>query len=193
MKQRHYIKYIVIVALLLMVGGIYYFQPHTISPQNPSQKNSSDIHTINLEKEVGIAEFGTDVEPFCSDESLPLVTIHSSSYFDFDKNGKDEVLVSALSCNTGTAGADIVGVYSWDGSKLTKIPRTHPEYNDSRKNYGLKVEQGQLVETFPIYKKGDPNCCPSGGIRKIYYTFNNSMFEVEKVVERPEEDSIDNN
>jgi hypothetical protein len=33
----------------------------------------------------------------------------------------------------------------------------------------FSIEKAHLVRTFPIYEKDDPNCCPSGGIRKLYY------------------------
>jgi hypothetical protein len=32
------------------------------------------------------------------------------------------------------------------------------------------IEDGYLTRRFPVYKNGDPNCCPSGGERILYYT-----------------------
>jgi hypothetical protein len=33
----------------------------------------------------------------------------------------------------------------------------------------------KLYREFPVYKKGDANCCPSGGRAKVTYTIKNAV------------------
>jgi hypothetical protein len=29
-----------------------------------------------------------------------------------------------------------------------------------------------IIREYPIYRKQDPNCCPTGGLRRHFYRFN---------------------
>lgn len=37
------------------------------------------------------------------------------------------------------------------------------------------VYDNKLYREFPVYKKGDANCCPSGGRAKATYTIKNAV------------------
>ena len=43
---------------------------------------------------------------------------------------------------------------------------------------GLARKGADIVETDPIYKKNDPNCCPSGGFAHTRWHWNGSKFVV---------------
>jgi hypothetical protein len=43
---------------------------------------------------------------------------------------------------------------------------------------GLVRKGADIVETDPIYKKNDPNCCPSGGFAHTRWHWNGSKFVV---------------
>jgi hypothetical protein len=43
---------------------------------------------------------------------------------------------------------------------------------------GLERKGADIVETDPIYKKNDANCCPSGGFAHTRWRWNGSKFVV---------------
>lgn len=127
----------------------------------------------------------------CMADQKPIY-INSVKYFDFDGDGKDEAIVRASSCFTGTAGPDINSVYKllpsgqviqltvndnngmFNGKKI---------YDHSWKDYGYDVKNNKLINIRPIYKDSDGNCCPSGGSREITYEWNGKEFMISGVIE----------
>jgi hypothetical protein len=89
-------------------------------------------------------------ESDCEDERQ-TVEIDDLTYFDFDHDGNDELIVTASTCNTGTAGPDVHSVYSRDGNagfNELAIPDVDSKYYDTmvgNRNYSLGVENGYLV------------------------------------------------
>ena len=51
----------------------------------------------------------------------------------------------------------------------------------------LSLKGGKLVESFPLYREGDANCCPTGGGREIHFRWSGSAFEVSDVKDDPPE------
>jgi hypothetical protein len=45
---------------------------------------------------------------------------------------------------------------------------------------GLVREGADLVETNPVYRKNDPNCCPSGGFDHVRWRWNGRRFVVAR-------------
>jgi len=47
------------------------------------------------------------------------------------------------------------------------------------------IENSQLVFTFPVYKDGDSNASPTGGMSTITFKWNGSKFVYDKVTTDP--------
>ena len=153
---------------------------------------TGNIHNINFEILLQNTTYKNkeDLEA-CMPYQKPIF-IDSIKYFDFDGDGKEEAIVRASSCFTGTAGPDINSVYKllpsgqviqltvndnngmFNGKKI---------YDHSWKDYGYDVKNNKLINTRPIYKDSDGNCCPSGGSREITYEWNGKEFMISGVIE----------
>jgi hypothetical protein len=96
---------------------------------------------------------------------------------DLDADGKPEAIVVSRSFGSGVYGE--VRVVTLAGAGLVAVPL--PELSGAMaKGYMGHDEfhmEGteKIVRTFPVYAKGDANCCPSGGVRVIVYTFKNKQ------------------
>src|SRR5262249_25904913 len=87
-------------------------------------------------------------------EKLDEIYVSRIDYFDFNGDGVEEAVVVASTCNTGTAGPDIHAIYTRNAAgKIVELPFPHLEDPPQgaklpvfgNPNYGLAVEQGQLV------------------------------------------------
>lgn len=151
-----------------------------------------NIHDVNFEdlfeNIVYKEELASDV---CMTDQKPIY-IDSVKYYDFDGDAKEEAIVRASSCFTGTAGPDINGVYKLSLSGQVIELRVNDNggvhngkklYEDSWKDYGYDVKNNKLINIRPIYKNSDANCCPSGGTREIAYEWNGKEFFISNVTE----------
>jgi hypothetical protein len=46
----------------------------------------------------------------------------------------------------------------------------------------LFVSNGELEVVLPVYKRSDPNCCPTGGFERAYYRFDGKRLVVTELV-----------
>jgi len=87
------------------------------------------------------------------------------------ENGKPELLVYATSAGSGSYGS----VKAWSVSKgHTLLPINMPELSGTwAKGYmghdSFAVVETSLMRKFPVYRPGDSNAKPTGGIRTITY------------------------
>jgi hypothetical protein len=87
---------------------------------------------------------------------------------DFDRDGTVEIAVQTRQAGSG-AYAD-VAIFA--GSPMGWVSRRIvPLAGDVAVGYQghdrFEFVDGALVRRFPIYRKGDPNCCPTGGTRVL--------------------------
>ncbi len=108
-------------------------------------------------------------------EILPETII----YADLTGNGQDEAVVPIAS--GGTAGDIGFAVFALRNGALEEL------LAKAEGRVALDVEEGQLVETQPIYGPDDPNCCPSQ-LKKIYYRWDGNALvpEREETIENPQ-------
>jgi len=93
---------------------------------------------------------------------------------DLNRDGSPEVYIYVTSAGSGSYGTLVA--YSANNKKsLSEIylPPLENEKKSVSKGY-MGHDQFSLVENtfarrFPIYKKDDPNCCPTGGTRQLEY------------------------
>ena len=97
-------------------------------------------------------------------------------------------ITSAASGSYGTA----IGFSGNNNKSMSEI--TIPSMVDNPKaNKGymshdeFALVEGTLVQRFPIYKEGDTNSKPTGGMRQIQYKLKNGeaskVFAVDKIIE----------
>ncbi len=88
--------------------------------------------------------------------------------FDFTRDGRRDLAVTIAS--GGTAGDVGFAVFR-------AIPRGW-RVALARDGYklGLFRVGGDLVESQPVYRKNDPNCCPTGGFDHVRFHWNGTRF-----------------
>jgi hypothetical protein len=159
------------------------------------------IHEIDLERflKTRYAEVQPDLENLEEECGPGQQRIRGVKvlYGDLDGDGQDEAAFEGFTCMAGTAGVDFFGVLKMkpDG-KLTALPieAERKEFKGRRNlNEGLRghlslgIENGRLVEIFPVYPTGEPNCCPEGGERRFVYRWNGQVFVLDDIIDvRPE-------
>ena len=92
---------------------------------------------------------------------------------DLNSDGSPELYIFATSAGSGSIGSLIA--YGTNNKK-SLTPIFLPEISEDTK-YGqgymghdsFKIVGNRLTRSFPIYKKDDPNCCPTGGKRTVEY------------------------
>jgi hypothetical protein len=92
--------------------------------------------------------------------------------FDFTRDGRIDLAVSIAS--GGTAG-DIGYVVFRRTPAGWRVALTGGGYK-----LGLTRAGGDLVETQPVYRPNDPNCCPTGGFDHRRFHWNGTKFVVAR-------------
>ena len=113
------------------------------------------------ESKISEAELQIAIKDSSDCDELKQIQIDHVEYFDFGRDGRQDAVVVASTCMTGTAGPDIHAVYTRDpGGKLVEMP-FHDQYADptfghkgshlpvfGNPNYGLSVEDGLLLASW---------------------------------------------
>jgi hypothetical protein len=92
---------------------------------------------------------------------------------DLTGDGKGEMAATIYS--GGTAGDIAWAVFRMRGGRWTLALRQLQLYKLVLARAGR-----DLVETTPVYKRDDPNCCPSGGFDHRRFHWNGVRFVVVK-------------
>jgi len=92
--------------------------------------------------------------------------------YDFTRDGRADMAVTIAS--GGTAG-DVGIVVFRATAKGWAVALKHSGYK-----VGLFQKGGDVVTSQPIYKKDDPNCCPTGGFAHDRYHWNGSRFALTR-------------
>ena len=134
------------------------------------EKTSASISNISV-----ITEGFTEVnDTIYLEESDPISKVSTT---DLNKDGFDEIFIITESAGSGSY-ATIYGFSSNRDKSVSSI--IIPEISQSDLAEGavfngymghdsIYVSKNKLFRKFPIYKEGDENCCPSGGVKKIQY------------------------
>ena len=112
---------------------------------------------------------------------------------DLNADGFPELLIFTQSAGSGSHG----NVISFSANGAKSMSRTYfpPASEDAKLNKGYMghdtflINESKLIQEFPIYKEGDPNSNPTGGVRRIQYKLVNGeasrKFVVDKISEAP--------
>jgi hypothetical protein len=91
--------------------------------------------------------------------------------FDFTRDGLGDMAVTIAS--GGTAG-DV----DWIVFQAKRTGGWRPALVRGGYKLGLRRVGGDLVSSQPVYRKNDPNCCPTGGFDHDRWHWNGSRFTV---------------
>jgi hypothetical protein len=91
---------------------------------------------------------------------------------DFTRDGRPDIAVTIAS--GGTAG-DV-------GFAVFRATRSGWQVALARSGYKLGLFRlgGDIVSSQPIYRKNDPNCCPTGGFDHLRFHWNGARFVVAR-------------
>lgn len=145
-------------------------------PQETKAPKISLGHTKSL-KDIDMALVIGKSSLIVPDSSMAIA---NAAYIDADNDGQDEF---AFIINTGgTGGSFETLIYKFFAS-----PEGDKNYIDNividrsftkklgqgfMGHLGFNVVENHLIESFPIYKASDPNCCPTGRVRYILYQWD---------------------
>jgi hypothetical protein len=92
---------------------------------------------------------------------------------DLDGNHEPELILVTTSAGSGSYSR--LQLYLPRGKTLQ--PLTLPQLSESllkeyRGHDRFSLRGSVIVREFPIYRDTDPNCCPSGGLRRRFYLFD---------------------
>ena len=118
-------------------------------------------------------------------------TVTNVEVDDVNADGSPELMIYITSAASGSYGTAI-GFSGNNNKSMSEI--TIPSMVDNPKaNKGymghdeFALVEGTLVQRFPIYKEGDTNSKPTGGMRQIQYKLKNGeaskVFAVDKIIE----------
>ena len=124
------------------------------------------------ENTLRITRSGTPHSPQVIEQKIEGSVI-GAEVADLDGNGAPEIYVFVQSAGSGSYGT-VVGHAVHHGSAMAAI--NMPEIADDPKLSAgymgrdrFSVTGDRLMRQFPIYRDGDPNAAPSGGIRQVQY------------------------
>ena len=99
--------------------------------------------------------------------------ITGNTMADLNRDGSPELYVFVTGAGSGSYG-QLVAYSTNHNRSLSEI--TLPDLSEDKANSKgymghdtFTIDQDRLVRSFPIYRKDDPNCCPTGGTRHLGY------------------------
>jgi len=167
------------------------------SPQSKEFLFSKKLNFNGISFEIKLAGKKLSIQPtgLTSNNSLVVHeiegTVLNAEVGDLNNDNSPEVLVYIQSVGSGSYGS-VIGYSVNDGKSMSRI--NLPEVAENPKtNMGymghdeFAIVENTFVQRFPVYKPGDVNAKPTGGMRQIQYKLKNReasrQFVVDKIVE----------
>ncbi len=99
--------------------------------------------------------------------------VRDAKIADLNGDGAPEIYIFLVSKGSGSYGK-LIAYTSNRNKSITQIhlPKLPPNSRELQGYMGhdrFEIEGKYLIRSFPIYREDDPNCCPTGGRRTIYY------------------------
>ncbi|MEI6843482.1 MAG: hypothetical protein WCK48_03185 [bacterium] len=138
---------------------------------------SNKYETSNYQPKNGGCEIGS-------------TSIQDIYYGDLTGDGIEEVVVNYRTCNNGTGGGssevykldnqnNLVNITP-DSTKLSAVDQK--KFFDGFAGHGyFGISNSKLIFAFPVYKNGDSNANPTGGISTITFGWDGNKFTYDKV------------
>jgi hypothetical protein len=171
------------------------------APAEPQTKTNIRNSDLNAYVKAHVGDLNpdlADLQTSCGEGQQPVSSIAPPEFGDLDGDGQEEAAIVGFSCLSGTGGPDFFGVLKLlpDG-KIDVLPIDEPPkvfkgrnpLEGLRGHLQLRIKDGHLLEVFPVYNNGEPNCCAEGGERQFVYRWNGHKFVLDDVVDVPPEKS----
>jgi len=142
-------------------------------------KTGKEFHVIEYRKSASLSDLS--VVPVGFEEVNDTMHIMDadpvSEVFtaDINNDGFDELYIITRSAGSGSYAT----VYAYSSNRDKSVtpvyvnPPTDQEYKKIFEGYmghdSVYVSENHFYRKFPVYRKGDDNCCPSGGTKVIEY------------------------
>ncbi len=193
--------------MALIFTMVTLFQKQDFAASLDEQKVQAII-TVAIRNVDFVALLTREYEQFCKDNGFteesgfvehkdwePIVASSTEvTYGDVTGDGNEEASVMARSCVSGTGGPDILRVYTMNATG-TPVELTVGDNNlqFQGKDYGIgfgghmhfRIMKGKFIEEWPLYQKGDANCCPSGGMRSAEFQWNGIKLVIQRIYDTP--------
>lgn len=96
---------------------------------------------------------------------------------DIDGEGKPELVVASRSARDGGQGT--FDVYWLEGKALRRASMPVGEEGAGYLGHdAFRLDGERVVRSFPVYRTGDPDNRPSGGMRTLRYAFHNGKLDL---------------
>ena len=162
----------------------------------PSSGPSRAIRAVDVKRMFDDNTFGIvpesemdELKEECADNGRDLLEVESLDYADLDGDGQEEAIYGGFTCMSGSGGVDFFGIVKLTREgRLVHMPIEPHEgdfkgcdvYDGLRGHLSLAVQNGNLVEVYPVYKD-DKECeaCSSGGQRLFIFHWDGKRFVLE--------------
>ncbi len=172
--------------------------PPVVAHASDASPDSAAIRREDLEDEMTgsflKSVHATDLHDACKDALGTGIEISTKAYGDLDGDGREEAAVTAFSCLAGNGGPDLIAVFTLTpNGKVQELPIEKRKWNEPfkgrdpsvglRGQMGVAIENGQLIEKFPIFTEADLGCCTSAGTREFIYRWKTNKLVLEDIVD----------
>lgn len=144
---------------------------------------SQKIYKVSEDKKsAGLSDITIVAQGFKSSEDVFEIKdcdpLKDHFMLDLNNDGYEELYLVTSGAGSGSYG-NIYGYASNKDLSVTPVYVREVSENDLKQDgdfFGymghdsIYAQKGQLFRKFPVYRKGDANCCPSGGTKIIQYT-----------------------
>lgn len=186
-KNCHILSISILLAAIFALMGLSRIDDTPIDKYPPFDSFKKNLGFQQHQFEVSTSESGAIRELVIkvSRDNKQLIVIRqktdgwvvNAEAADLDRNGSPEIYIYASTYGSGSFGK--IYAFEFFPTSFDAI-RTEPLLPMLAEGYmghdAFKIENGQLIREFPIYRAGDTNVRPTGGSRKIWY----ELREIEK-------------
>jgi hypothetical protein len=201
-----------VVVLAVTLGCVYLSKkiPATTTEQQPVSQNTTISATGNKSTAIESIDFlkylaqkYESANPTKGEESCPIGSTKlwqsdyankSVEYGYITENGVEDAVVNYITCWNGTGGGNSE-VYTIDDNKNlinitpdpTKLSRADNEkFFSGFAGHGyFGISGSKLIFTYPVYKTGDSNASPTGGMATITFKWAGGKFIYDTILINP--------
>jgi len=99
---------------------------------------------------------------------------------DLDGNQTPELILITTSAVSGSYAGLRLFTPADNALKTFELPALiEPQASEYRGHDRYFLRKDRIVREYPIFRDKDPNCCPSGGLRRQFYRFNGEALVLE--------------
>ncbi len=99
---------------------------------------------------------------------------------DLDDNQSPELILITTSAGSGSYAGLHLFTLNANALKPLEPPSLSKHLMSEFRGHDRYLLRDRLIiREYPIYREQDPNCCPTGGLRRLFYRFNGEALVLE--------------